>query len=52
MNRFLFGSDMPTSERPAPVQAWATFRRRIPLTEAELRQIAANQVPYLLGTRR
>ncbi|HEU0012605.1 MAG TPA: amidohydrolase family protein [Longimicrobium sp.] len=47
LGRILFGADTPIIGRPPPVQAWATFRRRIPLTDAELRVIAGNVAPYL-----
>jgi predicted TIM-barrel fold metal-dependent hydrolase len=44
----LFGSDTPLPRfRPPPLQAWATFRRRVPLTVAEIEQIAANVAPYM-----
>lgn len=45
MERILFGSDMHPS--PPPAAAWATFRRKMPLTDAELRAIADNVAPYL-----
>lgn len=32
---------------PAPREAWAMFRTRIPLTDEELRTIASNVAPYL-----
>jgi hypothetical protein len=41
------GADAPTFERPAPLQAWATTRRRLPLTDDELRIIAGNVAPYM-----
>jgi predicted TIM-barrel fold metal-dependent hydrolase len=47
LEKVLFGADTPISDRPPPVQAWATFRRRIPLSDAEIRQIAGNVAPYL-----
>ena len=47
LNRILFGADTPIAGRPAPLQAWATFRRRMPLTDAELRDIADNVAAYL-----
>lgn len=48
LDRILFGSDTPLPRyRPPPIQAWATFRRRMPLTDAELRIIAKNVAPYL-----
>ncbi|MCC2955703.1 amidohydrolase family protein [Massilia sp. IC2-477] len=42
MARLLYGSDTPTKQ----AQAWEAFRR-LPLTQAEFAQIAANQAPYL-----
>jgi predicted TIM-barrel fold metal-dependent hydrolase len=47
LQRVLFGADTPTFERPAPLQAWATTRRRLPLTDDELRTIAGNLAPYM-----
>jgi predicted TIM-barrel fold metal-dependent hydrolase len=47
LERILFGADTPLPTRPSPLVAWATFRRRIPLTDAELRTIANNVAPYL-----
>jgi predicted TIM-barrel fold metal-dependent hydrolase len=47
LDRILFGADTPIDGRPAPLQAWATFRRRIPLSNDELRVIASNVAPYL-----
>jgi uncharacterized protein len=48
LNRILFGSDTPLPRyRPPPVQAWATFRRRVPLSDDELRVIAENVAPYM-----
>lgn len=48
LDRILFGSDTPLPRyRPPPLQAWATFRRRIPLSDAELDEIAKNVAPYL-----
>jgi predicted TIM-barrel fold metal-dependent hydrolase len=48
VERILFGSDTPGGNRTAPLQSWATFRRRMPLTDDELRSIADNVAPYLL----
>ncbi|HEY8592904.1 MAG TPA: amidohydrolase family protein [Sphingomicrobium sp.] len=46
--RILYGSDTPiVGQRPMPLQQWATFKRRMPLTDAELRDIADNVAPYL-----
>ncbi len=47
LNRILFGADTPAGSRPDPIAAWATIRRRLTLTEPELRLIAANVAPYL-----
>jgi predicted TIM-barrel fold metal-dependent hydrolase len=47
LQRVLFGADTPTFERPAPLQAWATIRRRLPLTDDELRIVAGNVAPYM-----
>jgi predicted TIM-barrel fold metal-dependent hydrolase len=45
MGKMVFGSDMHPN--PPLRQAWATFRRRIPLTDEEVRTIANNVAPYL-----
>ncbi len=47
IERILFAADTPGGNRPDPVLAWATIRRRLPLTEKELRTIAGNVAPYL-----
>jgi predicted TIM-barrel fold metal-dependent hydrolase len=47
LRRILFGADTPILDRPPTLQAWATFRRRLPLTNQELEIIAANVAPYL-----
>lgn len=47
VERILFGSDTPGATRVPPLQSWATFRRRIPLTDQELAAIADNVAPYL-----
>lgn len=44
--RILYASDAP------PTEAWKAFREKVPLTEAEFRQIANNVAPYLEGRRR
>lgn len=41
LKRILYASDAP------PPEAWKAFREKVPLTEAEFRQIAANVAPYL-----
>jgi predicted TIM-barrel fold metal-dependent hydrolase len=43
LKRILYASDAP------PPEAWKAFREKVPLTEAEFRQIAANVAPYLRG---
>ena len=48
MDRILFGADTPVKNRPEPLSSWATFRRRMPLTDDELRDIADNVAPYIL----
>ena len=47
LDRVLFGADTPTFDRPAPLQAWATTRRRLPLTDDEIGTIANNVAPYM-----
>ena len=47
VDHVLFGADTPVLNRPRPVQAWATIRRRLPLTDDELRTIATNVAPYM-----
>lgn len=46
VDRILYGSDAATPGNMQPRAAWAAFRA-LPLTEAELRRIAANVAPYL-----
>ena len=46
MQRILFGSDGATGGNAPPREAWEAFRK-LPLTEAEFRAIAANVPPYL-----
>ena len=45
--RILFGADTPILNRPRPLQAWATIRRRLPLHDDELKTIANNIAPYM-----
>jgi predicted TIM-barrel fold metal-dependent hydrolase len=48
VRRILFGADTPIiGSRADPVLAWATIRRRLPLSEQELRMLAGNVAPYL-----
>jgi predicted TIM-barrel fold metal-dependent hydrolase len=51
LERILFGADAPTFDRPPPLQAWVTIRRRLPLTDDELRVIANNVAPYMASVR-
>jgi predicted TIM-barrel fold metal-dependent hydrolase len=46
LKRILFGADTPTIAHDPPILAWATLRRRLPLTDEELRIIAMNVAPY------
>jgi predicted TIM-barrel fold metal-dependent hydrolase len=43
LRRILYGSDAP------PTEAWAAFRKALPLTEDEFRVIARNVAPYMRG---
>jgi predicted TIM-barrel fold metal-dependent hydrolase len=45
--RVLFGSDMAVGTNPPAATAWATIRRKLPLTDEELRTIADNVAPYM-----
>jgi predicted TIM-barrel fold metal-dependent hydrolase len=45
MGRVLYGTDSAQGDNLRPREAWAAFRR-LPLTEAEFAQIAANLPPY------
>jgi predicted TIM-barrel fold metal-dependent hydrolase len=47
VERALFCTDLPVGGNLAPAEGWAQFRKIVPLTEAELRQIAANSPPYM-----
>nr|MDQ3346603.1 amidohydrolase family protein [Acidobacteriota bacterium] len=48
LHRVLFGSDLPFGPVLAPPgPSWALFRRRMPLTDDEIRVIAGNVAPYL-----
>lgn len=40
LKRILYGSDAP------PIEAWAGFRKNVPLTEKEFQTIASNVAPY------
>lgn len=46
VDKILYGSDAATPTNMTPRQAWAAFRA-LPLTETELRRIAANVAAYL-----
>jgi predicted TIM-barrel fold metal-dependent hydrolase len=45
VGRVLYGTDSAQGDNLRPVEAWAAFRK-LPLTEAELTQIAGNVPPY------
>lgn len=47
LDRILYGSDAAMEGHPAPREAWAVFRSRVPLTDHEFRTIAENLAPYL-----
>jgi predicted TIM-barrel fold metal-dependent hydrolase len=47
LRKILFGSDLPFFPLLPVGPAWAQFRRRIPLTNAELRVVADNVAPYV-----
>jgi predicted TIM-barrel fold metal-dependent hydrolase len=47
LKRIFFGSDMSTDTNPPPGSWWIAFRRKIPLTDDELRVIADNVPPYM-----
>ncbi|HEU0015320.1 MAG TPA: amidohydrolase family protein [Longimicrobium sp.] len=46
-DRVLYGSDATTAGGARIAQRWAELRHRLPLTDAELRDIADNVAPYL-----
>jgi predicted TIM-barrel fold metal-dependent hydrolase len=46
VRRVLYGSDAAAGTNLRPRESWAAFRK-LPLTEDEFRQIAANVAPYL-----
>ncbi len=48
LERIVFGTDLSIgTTNPPPATSWATTRRRLPLTDAELRTLANNVAPYL-----
>ncbi|HEX5727191.1 MAG TPA: amidohydrolase family protein [Longimicrobiaceae bacterium] len=47
LDRVLYGSDATTAGGARVAQRWAELRHRLPLTDAELRDIADNVAPYL-----
>ena len=47
LDRIVFGADTPAGSRAEPIMAWATIRRRLTLTDEELKLIASNLAPYL-----
>ena len=47
VKRVFFGSDMFIGGNPSPAESWAIFKRKVPLTPAEFRVIAANVPPYM-----
>jgi uncharacterized protein len=50
LDRVLFASDaLPrTNANPSAAQQWSEARRRLPLTDAELRVVAGNVAPYMV----
>jgi predicted TIM-barrel fold metal-dependent hydrolase len=46
LKRILFGTDLPVDGLEKPADAWATFRKYVPLKNAELEVIAKNVAPY------
>jgi predicted TIM-barrel fold metal-dependent hydrolase len=46
VKRILYGSDAAAGDNLRPRESWAAFRR-LPLTEAEVKQIADNVAPWL-----
>lgn len=47
LDRVLYGSDATTAGSAPVAQRWAQLRHRLPLTDAELRDVADNVAPYL-----
>lgn len=47
MDRVLYGSDATTAGGARAAERWAELRHRLPLTHAELQDIADNVAPYL-----
>lgn len=47
LDRVLYGSDATTAGGARIAQRWAQLRHRLPLTDAELQDIADNVAPYL-----
>jgi predicted TIM-barrel fold metal-dependent hydrolase len=47
LDRVLYGSDATTADGARIAQRWAQLRHRLPLTDAELQDIADNVAPYL-----
>jgi uncharacterized protein len=46
MNRILFASDRHSPNNSPPAETWKAWREKLPLTEAEFRDIADNVVNY------
>ena len=46
MGRVLYGSDSAQGDNLRPREAWAAFRK-LPLSEAEFKQVAGNVAPYI-----
>jgi predicted TIM-barrel fold metal-dependent hydrolase len=47
LDRVLYGSDATTAGGAPVAQRWAQLRHRLPLTDAEIQDIADNVAPYL-----
>jgi predicted TIM-barrel fold metal-dependent hydrolase len=47
LDRVLYGSDATTAGGAPVAQRWAQLRHRLPLTDAEMQDIADNVAPYL-----
>jgi uncharacterized protein len=54
LDRVLFASDAApgTTVNPSAAEQWREVRRRLPLTDEELRVVARNQAPYFRATGR